>query len=149
MNYLVHIGCHLVTTCLLRHCINGCGRDRRMNIGGRERYGHIRADGREYVGRKHVLDVTCRAQTCTKCERVGLQHVPVANMYRAPTCRAPTCTGHEHVGCQHVPSANMSGSNIYWAPTCTRRQHVGHQHVPGTNMSGANMYQARTCRAPA
>jgi hypothetical protein len=96
MNYLVHVGCHLVTTCLPRHWINGRGRDRRMNIGGRRRYGHIRADGREHVGHEHV-------------ER---KHVPGANMlganmYQALTCRVPTCTGRKHVGRQ-LKGANLT-----------------------------------------
>jgi hypothetical protein len=120
MIYLVHVGYHLVTTCLPRHWINGRGRDRRMNIGRRGCSGHISADRCEYVGREHVRR----------------QHVPGANMYLVPTCtrrqhipganiyRAPTYTGR-----QHIP-----GANIYRAPTCTGRQHVGCQ-LKGANLT--------------
>jgi hypothetical protein len=83
MIYLVHVGCHLVTTCLLRHWINGRGCDQRMNIGEHGRYGHISA---------------------YRC-----QHVPGTNMCWAPTCQAPICTRRQHVPGANMSGANLRG----------------------------------------
>jgi hypothetical protein len=86
--YLVHVGCHLD-----RHVI-----------------GQASADA--------MAPTWCRAWTlwATTGRRVrtgrtdGREHVPGANMYRAPTC-----TERQHVGRQHVPGANFSGANMLGA----------------------------------
>jgi hypothetical protein len=78
MIYLVHVGCHLITTCPPRHWLNGHGHDRRMNIGGHGRYRHISTDEREHVGREHI------GREHVRCEHVGHEHISGANL-RAPT----------------------------------------------------------------
>jgi hypothetical protein len=130
VTHLLHVGCHLVTTCLPRHWINGHGRDGQMNIGRRGRYGQIRAGGHKHVGRQ-LKGLQCTQREHVGCKYVGRKHVG----RQLKRCNVP---GVNMLGANlngsNVLGANMLGANMYRAPTCTGRQHVGRQHVPGANL---------------
>jgi hypothetical protein len=93
VTYLVHVGCHLITTCRPRHRINGRRCDGWMNIGGRGRYRRIVEGGRKHVGRQ-----------CTGREHVGLEHV-------GRQLKGLQRTRREHVGRQ-IKGANLRGSTL-------------------------------------
>jgi hypothetical protein len=112
---LVHVGCHLITTCRPRHRVNGHGRDGWMKIGERRRYGRIVEGGHKQVGHQH--------------KGLQISNVPNTNM------SGTNMSGREHVGCQ-LKGLQCTGREH------VGRQLKGLHSVTllGVNKSGMNMY---------
>jgi hypothetical protein len=94
VSYLVHVGCHLITTYRPCHRINGRGRNVWMKIGRRRRYGQIVEGGRKHVGRQ------LKGLHSTGREHVGRQ-IKGANLCSS-TLQGANMSG-----------ANMLGVNMY------------------------------------